>query len=275
MGSQNWRAPAGRSSDCPIHSRVDWGREGTVSQPAPQLGPGLLVLVQPSSSSSEEWTHVSVSQEQQHKGLLPFTPLPLGFPGGSEVKVSACNAGDLGLIPGSGRSPGEGNGNPLQYLAWRIPWIEEPGGLQSMGSQRVGHNWATSLSLSDDLQKRCFLVLTDPPLLGNPLSSILNHFNSRNKTDRYKLHSDEVLLTFPVGQNDIGKLATRWFYQWQDLTSHRIFEKGFGRTLSGGRAVKGSLPQPPARTLLSWTAFSVPHGRGRFSFSALFLQLKD
>ena len=35
--------------------------------------------------------------------------------GGSEVKVSACNVGDLGLIPGSGRSPGEGNGNPLQY----------------------------------------------------------------------------------------------------------------------------------------------------------------
>ena len=39
----------------------------------------------------------------------------MGFPGGSEVKVSAQNAGDLGSIPGSGRSPGEGNGNPLQY----------------------------------------------------------------------------------------------------------------------------------------------------------------
>ena len=38
-----------------------------------------------------------------------------GFPGGSNGKESACNAGDLGLIPGSGRSPGEGNGNPLQY----------------------------------------------------------------------------------------------------------------------------------------------------------------
>ena len=37
------------------------------------------------------------------------------FPGGSEVKASACNAGDLGSIPGWGRSPGEGNGNPLQY----------------------------------------------------------------------------------------------------------------------------------------------------------------
>ena len=39
----------------------------------------------------------------------------MGFPGGSEVKASASNAGDPGLIPGSGRSPGEGNGNPLQY----------------------------------------------------------------------------------------------------------------------------------------------------------------
>ena len=39
----------------------------------------------------------------------------LGFPGGLEVKASASNAGDLGSIPGTGRSPGEGNGNPLQY----------------------------------------------------------------------------------------------------------------------------------------------------------------
>ena len=37
------------------------------------------------------------------------------------------------MIPGSGRSPGEGNGKPLQYLAWRIPWTEKPGGLQSTG----------------------------------------------------------------------------------------------------------------------------------------------
>ena len=39
----------------------------------------------------------------------------MGFSGGSDSKASACNAGDQGLIPGSGRSPGEGNGNPLQY----------------------------------------------------------------------------------------------------------------------------------------------------------------
>ena len=39
----------------------------------------------------------------------------MGFPSGSDSKASACNAGDLGSIPGSGRSPGEGNSNPLQY----------------------------------------------------------------------------------------------------------------------------------------------------------------
>ena len=44
-----------------------------------------------------------------------------GFPGGSEVKASAWNAGDLGLIPGLGRSPGEGNGNPIQYSCLENP----------------------------------------------------------------------------------------------------------------------------------------------------------
>ena len=142
-------------------------------------------------------------------------PLEKGFPHSSVSKESACNAGDPGSIPGLGRSPGEGNGNPLQYsflenlmdrgpwratahgvarvrqdlvtkssppraslgaqmvknlpimqasqvqtlgqedppekkmathssiLAWRIPWTEKPSRLQSMGSQRVGHNLAT------------------------------------------------------------------------------------------------------------------------------------
>ena len=65
----------------------------------------------------------------------------MGFPGGSDGKESACNAGDLGSILKSGRSPGEENGYPVQYfhgiLAWKIPWTVEPGRLQSMGSQRA------------------------------------------------------------------------------------------------------------------------------------------
>ena len=88
--------------------------------------------------------------------IYTFIYQDMGFPGGSDGKESACNAGDLGLIPGLGRSPGEGNGNPLQYsclekgnathssiLAWRISWTEEPGRLQSMGLKRVRHYWAT------------------------------------------------------------------------------------------------------------------------------------
>ena len=71
----------------------------------------------------------------------------MDFPGGSDGKASVYSVGDLGLIPGSGRSPGEGNGTPLQYLPGKIPWTEEPGRLQSMGSKRVGLDWAPSLSL--------------------------------------------------------------------------------------------------------------------------------
>ena len=62
------------------------------------------------------------------------------FPGGSDDKTSAYNVGDLGSVPGSGISLGEGNGNPLQYSCLKNPWTEKPGRLQPMGSQRVGHD---------------------------------------------------------------------------------------------------------------------------------------
>ena len=55
------------------------------------------------------------------------------------VKNLPAKAGDAGLIPRSGRLLGEGNNNHSSILAWEIPWAEEPGGLESMGSQRVGN----------------------------------------------------------------------------------------------------------------------------------------
>ena len=61
-----------------------------------------------------------VSEQEQHS-ILSFPFILWGFPGSSDGKVSACNVGNLGSIPGSGRSPGEGNGNPLQY-----PCLENP-----------------------------------------------------------------------------------------------------------------------------------------------------
>ena len=64
----------------------------------------------------------------------------MGFCGGSNGKESACNAGDPGSIAGLGISPGEENGNSLQFRAWKISRTEGPGGLQPMGLQRVGHD---------------------------------------------------------------------------------------------------------------------------------------
>ena len=75
---------------------------------------------------------------------LSLLNIIMGFRGGSDSKESVCNEGEPGSIPGLGRSSGEGNGNYSNILAWRILWIEETGGLQSKGSQRVGHDWATN-----------------------------------------------------------------------------------------------------------------------------------
>ena len=79
-----------------------------------------------STKTQKYWPQIWLLKKRHHR-----------FPGGSDGKASARNAGDPGSIPGLGRSPGEGNGNPLQYscLGNSIP-----GGLWSMGSQRVRHD---------------------------------------------------------------------------------------------------------------------------------------
>ena len=70
--------------------------------------------------------------------VTPICLCVMGFPGGSEGKVPACNEGDPGSIPGLGRSPGEGNGNPLQYSRLENPMDGEACRLQSMVAKR--HN---------------------------------------------------------------------------------------------------------------------------------------
>ena len=62
------------------------------------------------------------------------------FPIRSDSKEFACNVGDLGLIPGLGRSLEKGMATHSNILAWKIPWTEEPGGPQSMELQRVRHD---------------------------------------------------------------------------------------------------------------------------------------
>ena len=59
-------------------------------------------------------------EDPLEKDRLPI-PVFMGFPGGSQGKESACNVGDLGLLPGLGRSPGDGHGNPLQYSCLENP----------------------------------------------------------------------------------------------------------------------------------------------------------
>ena len=62
----------------------------------------------------------------------------MDFPGGSDGKESACDVGDVGSIPGLGRSPGGGPWQPTPvFLTGESPWTEKPGRLQSMGLQRV------------------------------------------------------------------------------------------------------------------------------------------
>ena len=74
------------------------------------------------------------------------------FPGGSVSQESACNAEDLGSIPGSGRSPGEGNGNPLQYSclensmdrgAWQATY--SPWGRKELGMIELGSTWVVGV----------------------------------------------------------------------------------------------------------------------------------
>ena len=91
-----------------------------------------------------EWVAISFSSNSSKalskdqgvcSGPIPenLHPFPkMGFPGGSDNKESTCNAGELGLIPGLGKAPGEGTATHSSILAWRIPWTEEPGRLHTV-----------------------------------------------------------------------------------------------------------------------------------------------
>ena len=102
--------------------------------------------------------YVTAAQRQWLKPTLLTKPDIPGYLGGSDGKEPVHNAGDPGSISGLGRAPGESMETHSSILAWRIPWTEEPNGLQSMGLQRLGHNWATNYSslLSVDREGPCF-----------------------------------------------------------------------------------------------------------------------
>ena len=83
--------------------------------------------------------HSSIHSVKPYKGH----PMWLGLPQWHSGKESTCNAGDLGLIPGSGRSPGEENGNPLQYSGLENPMDRSLVGYRPGGHKRVRHNLVT------------------------------------------------------------------------------------------------------------------------------------
>ena len=103
---------------------------------------------------------ISHSERRPRKQCRKFCSQVIALPGGSDSKESACSAGGLGLIPGSGRAPGEGNGYPLQYSR-----VAEPGRLQSTGSQRVGHDRAASTLTFKVIGACLFNLVTFPKLL--------------------------------------------------------------------------------------------------------------
>ena len=129
----------------------------------PSIFPSIRVFSNQSALSirwPKYWSFsFNISPSNEHPGLISFRmdwlelqvrrvltcgpksgPMILGFPGSSDSKESACNVGDPGSIPGSGRSLKKEMATHSSILAWRIPWTEETGGLQSVGLQRVGHD---------------------------------------------------------------------------------------------------------------------------------------
>ena len=129
-----------RRAGCSLHSKPrSWpGHRSSWESPSPLWNCPSVVRPQfpVSPSCQEDISNLSSG--------LPGSPCKLRVRkedfGGSDSKESTCNTGDPGSIPGSGRTPGEGNGNPLQYSCLRTPWTEEPSRQESTGPQRDRHD---------------------------------------------------------------------------------------------------------------------------------------
>ena len=123
--------------------------------------------------------------------------LSSGFPGGSvgqkKKKKSACNAGGPGSIPGSGRSPGEGNGNPLQYSCLENPMDRGAWQATAHGDRRVGHNLATKTTLSEfTYPQHCVLSRQ-----GSPIEEVLGLRSSAKCLIQLTPTVPQRLLTLP------------------------------------------------------------------------------
>ena len=131
----------------------------------------------------------------------------MGFSGSSDGKESACNAGDPGSIPGWGRPSGEGLATPSRGAGQR---------LQSMGSQRVIHYWALTLSLSQNWGKR--LILNSPFITMTKLSEEHGVFNWSKLKQCWQ---------------NMSFLAWEWFFESSKVKQVLSKSPGISATLSG------------------------------------------
>ena len=104
-----------------------------------------------------EWIHILLCSRWAHLWSLSYLNCRTSLV--AQMVESTCNAGKPGSIPGLGRSPGERNSNSFQHLAWEITCTKEPGGLQSMGLQRVRHDlvikqWSSNLVPNSPIRTR-------------------------------------------------------------------------------------------------------------------------
>ena len=125
-----------RPTDCSLPGSSDHGI----------LQARILEWIAMLSSSSQPRDQTRVSYLLHLKWCsLPLAPpvKPYLNPGGSDGEESACSVGDLGLIPGSGKFPGEGNGNPFQYSCLGNPMNRDLVGYSTWSCKRIRHNLAT------------------------------------------------------------------------------------------------------------------------------------
>ena len=144
----------------------------------------------------------------------------MGFPCGSGVKKPLANAGDAGLIPGLGRSPGEANGNPCSVLTWKIPCTEEAGRLQTMGS-RKRHNLATRTTMLKSMQLNYKLTKSKVMIFQWPrytrvaaifwrIRSINKGCRSNKRTEENRWEEEEEDFLHSHCQKQVWRLKTRW-----------------------------------------------------------------
>ena len=126
--------------------------------------PGSLSL-----SHTLWWSKSHVYNKSPSKDSSYFQSCSQDFPGGLDGKESACNAGDLGSVSGLEDPLEKEMTTHSSILAWEIPQTEEPWGLQSMGSQRIGHNWATNTHSQSNILCRQSMTSKKVSLVSYPL----------------------------------------------------------------------------------------------------------